>query len=171
MENILNLKDRNQAFLKFLLFFVATLILVVTAIYFDFRLPVRENRALQEEVNLQRQLDANQEKFAGKMQEAIVLLDSLDKPGINADQINSQLGGKLSELAILQEKDNTQNGKIDKAIIDKLSELQQRKKQLKELGEKAAKLNDIQTDLTNTRAQLSQANVDLDACRRSSGYK
>ena len=47
----LNAKERNRAFLKFLLFFVFTLVLVVTAIYFDFKLPLKENSYLQKQID------------------------------------------------------------------------------------------------------------------------
>ncbi len=169
MQQVLNKKDRNQTFLKFLFFFLLTTGLVVLAVYFDFRLPISENRVLQEEVSVRRQQDQDQEKFASKMQEAAALLDSLDKQGVNTDQLNSQLGGKLSELSVLQLKDNTSYGKIDKAIIDKFSELQQRKKDLKLLADKAGKAGDEEAQVANLQTQLAQAQAALDAFRRGAG--
>ncbi|HLA57996.1 MAG TPA: type VI secretion system TssO, partial [Puia sp.] len=78
MLKALNAKERNQAFLKFLLFFLLTLVLVVTAIYFDFKLPLKENNYLQKEIDQQRQIEHNQENFVNTMNEAVRLLDSLD---------------------------------------------------------------------------------------------
>src|SRR5258708_12009399 len=124
MQQVLNSKERNEAFLKFLVFFVVTLILVILAIYFNFRLPVRENRMLQDEIETQRQQDMNQMKFVAKMQEAVVLLDSLGKGGPNADQINLQLNGKLAEMPGQQQKDNNLFGNREKAIVEKFSDLQ-----------------------------------------------
>ncbi|MEO6963634.1 MAG: type VI secretion system TssO, partial [Puia sp.] len=110
MQQILNSQERNQAFVKFLVFFLLTVILVVTAVFFNYRLPVRENKMLQDEVDVQRQQEANQQKFVNRMQEAIVLLDSLDANNTNLEQINLQLNGKIAELAVLQQKDNTLYG-------------------------------------------------------------
>lgn len=166
MQQVLNSKERNEAFLKFLVFFVVTLILVILAIYFNFRLPIRENRMLQDEIETQRQQDANQTKFVAKMQEAIVLLDSLGKGGPNTEQVNLQLNGKLAELSGLQLKDNNLYGKMDKAIVEKFSDLQLWKRNLLNLQEKADKMSSLETELNTTKSQLIQAQSDLDAYRR-----
>ena len=166
MQQVLNSKERNEAFLKFLVFFLVTLILVVLAIYFNFRLPVRENKMLQDEIETQRQQDMNQTKFVARMQEAVVLLDSLGKGGPNVDQINLQLNGKLAEIAGLQPKDNNLYGKMDKAIVEKFSELQSAKRALSALQEKADKISAMEAELNTTKSQLIQANADLDAYRR-----
>jgi hypothetical protein len=172
MQQVLNSKERNEAFLKFLVFFVVTLILVILAIYFNFRLPVRENKMLQDEIETQRQQDMNQTKFVAKMQEAVVLLDSLRKGGPNADQVNLQLNGKLAEMAGLQQKDNNLYGKMDKAIVEKFSDLQLSERNLLNLAEQQGKMNAMETELNNTKSQLVQAQADLDAYRRqASGYK
>jgi Type VI secretion system, TssO len=166
MSQVLNAKDRNQAFLKFLLFFLATIILAIFAVYFDFRLPVRENKMLQDEINEQRQIDLNQEKFVSTMQEASVLIDSMDKAGPNLAQINLQLNQKLIDLNGLQLKDNSLSGKMDAAIVDKFLSLQQAKTKLQSLSEKENKISSMEADLNETKAQLQQAQIDLDAYRR-----
>jgi len=165
MQQILNSQDRNQAFLKFLLFFLVTLVLAILAVYFNYRLPVRENSMLQDEVNLQRQMDEGQSKFSAKMQEAIVLLDSLDKPGINYDQVSSQLDGKLTDLSVLQLKDNTAYSRIDAAVVNQLFALEEKKKDLRKAQEKVAEAVQDESDLASLRTQLAQANADLDAYR------
>jgi hypothetical protein len=161
MQQVLNANDRNQAFLKFLVFFVVTVVLVVVAIYFDFRLPVRENKVLLDEVNLQRQQDVDQAKFAGKMQECMVLLDSMDKGGVNAQQIELQLNGKLTDLNVLQLKDNTAYGIIDKAVIERLSELQQRKKEEAVLREKANRTDNAESQVNQLQEQIATLNQTL----------
>lgn len=166
MQQVLNSKERNEAFLKFLLFFVVTLLLVILAIYFNFRLPVRENKMLQDEIETQRQQDMNQTKFVAKMQEAVILLDSLGKGGPGTEQINLQLNGKLAELSGLQLKDNNIYGKMDKAIVEKFSELQSLKRRLQTLQEKEDQISRMEAELNTTKNQLIQAQSDLDAYRR-----
>jgi hypothetical protein len=161
MQTILNSKDRNQAFFKFLVLFLVTVVLVVLAIYFDYRLPVRENKVLQEEVSLQRQQDVDQQKFAVKMQEALVLMDSVDKPGINVEQIEIQFNGKLNDLSVLQLKDNTAYGIVDKAVIYRLSELWQAKKNQASLSEKAQHAEEAQNQVTQLQAQIASLNQTL----------
>ena len=166
MQQILNSQERNQAFIKFLVFFLLTVILVITAVFFNYRLPVRENKMLQDEVDVQRQQDANQQKFVNRMQEAIVLLDSLEVSNTNLEQINLQLNGKIGELAILQQKDNTLYGKMNKVIVDRLQELQQKQRQLESLSDKAGKLASLQTELDKCKTDLAIANAALDGFRK-----
>ncbi len=168
MQQILNSQERNQAFVKFLVFFLLTVILVVTAVFFNYRLPVRENKMLQDEVDVQRQQEANQQKFVNRMQEAIVLLDSLDANNTNLEQINLQLNGKIAELAVLQQKDNTLYGKLNKVIVDRFQELQQKQRQLESLSDKAGKLASLQSELEKCKSDLAVANAALDGFRKGS---
>jgi hypothetical protein len=166
MLQVLNAKERNQAFLKFFLFFVVTLFLVIIAIYFDFRLPVRENKMLQEEIDQQRQADFNQGKFVTTMQEAAVLIDSLDKAGPNIAQINLQLNQKLIDLNALQQKDNSLYGKMDRTIVDKFVNLMDAKTKLQSLAESQNKISRMEADLNETKTLLQTCQQDLDAYRR-----
>jgi hypothetical protein len=170
MQQVLNSQERNQAFLKFLLFFLITVVLVIAAIFFNFRLPVRENKMLQSEVDVQRTQDVNQQKFVGSMQDAVLLLDSLDKKGVNFEQINLQLNSKMQELAVLQQKDNTIYGKMDKMIIDKLTELQQAKRSLQDANANLNKMSSAQTDLEKCQQDNLQLHSQLDAFRKASGF-
>lgn len=157
----MNSNDRNQAFLKFLALFLVTVTVVVLAVYFDYRLPVRENKVLQEEVSLQRQQDADQQKFVAKMQEAQALLDSLDKPGVNAEQIGIQFSGKINDLSVLQSKDNTVYGVMNKTIIYRLSDLWQAKKNQSILAEKAQHADEAQNQVNQLQQQIATLNQTL----------
>jgi hypothetical protein len=161
MQQILNSKDRTQAFLKFLLLFVVTVVLVVVAVYFDYRLPVRENKVLLDEVTLQRQQDVDQAKFAAQMQEVTALLDSMDKPGANMGQLEQQLNGKLNDLNVLRLKENTAYGEIDNAVVDRLIELQERKKQEAVLKEKANRTDAAEAQVNNLTVQIETLNQTL----------
>ena len=169
MQQILNSQERTQAFIKFLVFFLITVALVILAVFFNYHLPSRENKMLQDEVDIQRQQETNQQRFVNKMQEAIILLDSLDVSNTNLEQINLQLNGKIGELAVLQQKDNTLYGKIDKVIVDRLQELQQKQRQLESLSDKAGKLVSLQTELDKCKSDLAVANAALDGYRKASG--
>jgi hypothetical protein len=167
MQQVLNSKERNEAFLKFLLFFLVTVILIVLAVFFNYRLPRSENKVLQEEVNIQRQQETVQAKFVTKMTEAIALLDSMDKGTTNVEQINSQLTGKLTEMELLRQKDDPSSyGRMHNAILNKLFDLQQSKASVRDLRKKADLYNSSQEELNTVKSQLAAANNELDAIRR-----
>jgi hypothetical protein len=170
MQQVLNSQERNQAFLKFLLFFLITVVLIITAVFFNFRLPVRENKMLQAEVDIQRTQDVNQQKFVSAAQEMVTLLDSLDKKGTNFEQVNLSINSKLQELAILQQKDNTIYGKMDKIMIDKLAELQQSKRSLQDANNSINKMSTAQTELDKCTQDNLQLHAQLDALRKPGGF-
>jgi hypothetical protein len=171
MQQVLNSQERNQAFLKFLLFFLLTIVLVILAIFFNYRLPLRENKMLQSEVDVQRTQDVNQQKFVSLMQEAIVLLDSLDKKGTNTDQVNLLVNSKMQELAVVQQKDNTIYGKMDKMITDKLYDLQQAKKNLQDATNNLGKLSNAQSELDKCQQDNNTLHGQLDALRKANGIQ
>jgi hypothetical protein len=171
MQQVLNGQERNQAFLKFLLFFLVTVVLIITAIFFNYRLPIRENKMLQSEVDIQRTEDVNQQKFIGLMQDAIKLLDSMDKKGTNVGQIDLQVNSKLQELAALQQKDNSIYGQMDKMIIDKLGNLQQDKKLLQDARDNTNKLSAAQSDLEKCQSENIQLHGQLDGFRKANGIQ
>ena len=158
MQQVLNSKERSEAFFKFLAFFLITVACVVLAVFFNYYLPSSENRVLEEQVDIQRQQDATETKFVAKMTEAVTLLDSLDKnvsPAVQ-DQINNQLNGKLTELEELRQKDDpSAYGRMNNVILDKLSQLQYAKKQNSELSKAAAQAASVQQDLVSCRSQLA----------------
>ena len=108
MQQVLNNQERNQAFLKFLLFFLITIVLVIAAVYFNVRLPVVENKELQKQMTVYNQQDMSQEVFVKNMDEAVVYLDSLDKDPKNQEQIVMQLGAKIENLNKKKQKGKTE---------------------------------------------------------------
>jgi len=159
MQKILNNEERNQAFLKFLLFFLITIVLVVSAIFFNYRLPSKENKLLSDEVDIQRQQETNQIKFVGRLDDVNQLLDSLRKYPANFDVLSAQIAGHLAELTDLQLKDNTPYGKLDKAIVGNVSELLDVRKELYPLLQANAKVSELQKELDQCKASLPSPNA------------
>jgi len=170
MQKILNSKERNEAFLKFLLFFCITVALVIVAVYFNFRLPLKENSRLRERITLQTQEEMKQGKFVENMDKAMVYLDSLDKDKKNIESIDLMLNGKINDLAKLQEDGYSPYARMNKVIIEKMIELKEQKKQYIRLYEKTKDLPDIESKLRNAEAQLSQKQQELDQLRRGAGF-
>ncbi|HMI59705.1 MAG TPA: type VI secretion system TssO [Puia sp.] len=172
MQQVLNRIQRRESFLKFLLFFVLTVVLVMLAVYFNYRLPTSENKVLREQAEVQRQQETTQNRFVTKLNEAVFLLDSLDRnvAGANLEQINIQLTGKLTELELLRQKgDPSAYGRLNNTVLDKLSQLQYAKSQVRELQKRADQYNASQQELNTVKAQLAAANNELDAIRRGGG--
>lgn len=170
IQKILNSQERTQAFLKFLLFFFITITLVVIAVFFNFRLPLKDNKSLRDRIAIQRQEEMSQEKFAENMDKALLYLDSLDRDKKNTESIDILLKGKIADLSILQQKTYTPYGRMNKIIVEKLIELKNQKLQLFKLTDKASAMTEIEQKLQYAETQLAEKQKEIDAMRKSAGF-
>src|SRR4051794_24844583 len=106
MEYIVNNKLRTEAYLKFLLFFVITVFIVITAVYFDVRIPSKENDLLREKIRTYDNQVFNQQQFINAAQTAKSLIDSMNKIG----QYNALLDREIAkQLEIMRAPENQNN--------------------------------------------------------------
>lgn len=168
MQQILNSQDRNQAFLKFLLFFIITVILVITAIYFNYRVPVKDNKYLQNELEVQRMQDANQAKFVAKMEEAVDLLDSLDKPGTNIDLTAGLINSIITDMnKMTPAGSKTIYSRMDKAIWSQFDELRRTKVELLKGKGNADQITKLESNLRNCNSDNAQLQRDYNDLKKS----
>mgnify|MGYP003672431991 FL=1 len=62
-----NTKDRRNSFLKFLLLFLLTTGTIITAIFFNFKVPAKENALLKEQSKMVKKEMDFQSKFSKEM--------------------------------------------------------------------------------------------------------
>ena len=156
MQQVLNSQQRTQSFLKFLLFFLITVSIIVFAIFFDFRMPSVENKKLKEEVYVSRQTNNSQEIFANKAMLLATLLDSANRhPEVKA-QLSPQISHRLSELnglVILEETGISPIARANKTTLEsliKVNELQDRVDKIRADYDQKIKL--LQTQLAACQA-------------------
>lgn len=158
----INDKERQKAFLKFLLFFLATNIIIVFAIYFDFKVPVKENELLKSQVELSKFESDYQLRFFENMQSINAMLDSLDIPGQNLSYQNSLISAKLVELKkSIPTKDSTYRYDMYSSIVNLLVEYQDLKSEILELSDSKTTIEEYKTALDRCRADLRQTERDL----------
>ena len=162
MPHVINSNERNQAFIKFMIFFLITTILVVSAVYVDFRgLPRERQRLLEREFANHRSEIQVQRQFVMVMERAKTLLDSLENSGKDRPKVEALLTGKLNDMQSIKLVDTSLNGKLNNAIFDSFIELQQLKR---ELGE----LRTLPSTVAELNAQLKDALRSLDDFRSRS---
>jgi hypothetical protein len=161
MLTILNAKDRNLAFTKFLISFVLTVALVVIAVYFNFSVPEKENELFKEEIARFENNELHQEKFLKKMEESVKLLDGYNGPA-NATRLSIQIDEKIRELTELKKPDSSVYAKLNTAMIEKLIDLKEAKSAVIEKEKLILELNravaDVKSELDNCR-QNTQLNT------------
>lgn len=167
MQTVLNSRERNRAFLKFLVFFIVSAWLIAGAIYFDTRMPTKENEVLREQVSRYRAQSIAQEKFVNSMDEAKIMIDSLKQPGVNNPYLNQQIAAKLRELADLQYKDSSMYSRMNKNVLDLYLRYQDATNKITSMGDLPRQLEDYKTKYDQAQRDLDQARRDIDLLRRA----
>ncbi|WP_310557566.1 type VI secretion system TssO [Flavobacterium sp.] len=96
--DILNKKERNSAFIMFLLMFVVTTGVLIFALFFDFRLPLKENEVLKSENEKIVKNFNYQKEFSEKYQHICKLIDSLDKTPEQFPYLEQTISSELVDL-------------------------------------------------------------------------
>src|SRR5690606_16606429 len=101
-----NNAERKKAFSRFLVFYIITTIVIVAAVYFGVQVPFQQNRKLQEQLAYaERERDFGR-LFFNQLHEAKSLIDSVNKPGVQAELLDGQIDSKLQQLTVMVDKDS-----------------------------------------------------------------
>jgi GTP1/Obg family GTP-binding protein len=165
-----NVKERKSSFIKFLLLFLLTTTTIMVAVFFNFRVPQKENSLLKERAkNMEREMKF-QAEFAEEIHGTKAMIDSLDIPGQNVSFMNTLIGQKLGDLqSNIPSKDSTYRYKMYSSIINTLVDLQAAKKELHDLSDAKSLIEEYRAALDKARSDLEQSKRDLDVVRLSQG--
>jgi Type VI secretion system, TssO len=156
MQQVLNTTERSQTFWKFLLFFIITIAVILLAVYFDFKMPIVENKKLKAEIADQREVNAEQEKFAVRVERVSSLLDSMEKNPADAEVISTKVDAAITDLnslAFFQETGISSSARIYNKVVDKLSKVKELLKKINGLNQQNSKLKE---DLQRYKDELDR---------------
>ena len=115
--DILNKKERLNAFLLFLLMFFITTGVLITAIYFNFKLPLKENEVLKTENDKMNAQFTFNKVFTEKMEGISKLVDSLDNAPDSFQFIEQSINYELVDLKEKIPNDSVVNPKLYENMI------------------------------------------------------
>ncbi|NVJ89048.1 MAG: hypothetical protein HWD82_06370 [Flavobacteriaceae bacterium] len=158
----INNKERQKAYFKFLFLFLATNIIIVCAIYYDFKIPKKENELFKSKIELSKFETDFQRRFFNNMKSINVMLDSLDIPGQNLSYQNSLISAKLVELKkSIPTKDSTFKYDMYSNIINLFVELQTLKSEVVAMSDSKRAIEEYKAALDRCRTDLKQTERDL----------
>lgn len=164
-----NTKERNIAFLKFVLLFTLTCAVVVLAVFFGTRLPVKENEYLRDRLrSMEQQLEAERQ-FAGKMEGVKYLLDSMDMPNVNPDYMQQLISSELATVqSAIPMSDSTYRQKMYSNVLQTYLELKTAKHSLIKMKDVEKSISEYSKLVDQYSEELKQTQRDLDICRQLS---
>jgi biopolymer transport protein ExbD len=144
----LNKSERNRGMIRFLIVFVAGILIVLIPFYFLVRLPEKEQQVNSEQLNsLQGQLDF-QKSFTAKMDSVMKMMERYDLADVDMDKLNADIGLVLSEMGNSIKTGADDSGHYQK-VVNVLVEL------------KKAKSGSLKSS-----ADLDKARKDLEECQK-----
>ena len=157
-----NSKERRNSFLKFLLLFLVTMFSVIFAIYFNYKVPSKENELLREQAKVIEEDLEFQNTFYNEMEHVKGLIDSLDVLGQNNSYQNSLISAKLVEIKkSIPTEDESYRYDMYSSIVKLHAELQESKDELKSLKEAKSRIDEYKAALDKCKADLKQTERDL----------
>lgn len=158
-----NSKERYSSFLKFLLLFLITTATAVGAIYFNFRIPSKDNDLLRTRAKT---IDAEikfQNDFYNETELLKALIDSL-VVGQDLFFINGQIGTKLAELKeSVPTEESTYLYNMHMSIIDMIADLQTAKNRLLELNEAESDIEFLKSEFEDCKDVVNSLRRELRA--------
>ncbi len=163
---VLNKRERARAFSFFILFFLITVIVLVTAVFFNAYFPFKENSLLKTENAKMKKEMETQDKFSFQLEKVKSAVDSIGVPGQN-DFFNEKLG--LSILADMYKqlpKDTLKNKVMYNNTIMTFKDLIDAKKEIKHLSGNQATMDSLSKINIALKAEYDKMKTDLEVCRQ-----
>lgn len=161
-----NIKERRNSFLKFLLLFLITSATIVTAIFFTFKVPLKENNSLKSQaIRINKEL-VFQNSFSKSMDKVKGMIDSLDVPGQNVEYLNQLIGNNLADMQkSIPRKDSTYKYDMYSNIVNLFLDIQDMKGDLRELKDAENTIEEYKEALEKTKQEFKQLERDLRIAR------
>lgn len=164
--DVLNKKERISAFLLFLLMLTITLGVLITAIFFNYKIPWKEN----EVIKLENEKIINefnfQKAFSNKIDKISKLVDSLDNAEEGFIFLEQTINYELVDLKESIPQESFDDGRLYENIILNINELVKTKKNLLQLNDSENKLKEQKEQLDLYAAEVEKLERDLDLCNR-----
>jgi len=159
-----NQAERRKAFLNFLAFFIITVTVILTSVFFSFRVPLKENEQLRADANRMENERLILAAFEAKMQETVNMIDTINESGNDVPIIDNRISRNINDMAAML-SDSISVKKFYESIIANLTNQQMTKKQLRDAyakdddsGKLKEKINDLENELTRCQTANTQLN-------------
>ncbi len=161
----LNAAERKKAFVRFLIFFISTTLLIVLAIFFGVQVPFKQNEELRKQISVNEREKGFTETFAAKMDETKHLLDSVNRAEVQAELVDGKISENLKKMNAMIDNDSIGAKKLYQDVVQNFADLQFAKKQLRDASGKDANLSENLKQIEALKSDLNQARSEANALR------
>lgn len=141
---VLNKKERNQYFLRFVVTFLALLLLILTAVYFGYQVPIKENAHLKDKMMLQEQELLFKSDFTQLNNDVALLLDTMQVAGVNVELLEGRITAKIQQMDGLIQQYTGVDKPLYMNVVKGLSQQKQDKNTIRMGGSKEQEMADYE---------------------------
>lgn len=160
--DILNKKERFSAFALFLLMFVITTGVLIFALFYNYRLPIKENEVLR----LENEKNSKKIKFEKIFTDKIIYVEKLvDSIDITPDKFTFLEQDIKNELTKLNNKaDSLEDPRMYKKVVLSFLRLVEAKGKLTKVNDVSGTVEKLQQEVIQLRTQNQGLSTDLKIC-------
>ena len=162
----LNAEARRKAFITFLLFFTGTAALLIIAIFFGVQVPFKQNEKLREQLAVAQKTKTFSEGFESRMDEMKRLMDSVNRPGVQAELVDGAITQKLTMMNT-SISDSAATPKLYHDIVNAYADLQAAKKSVRDASSKDDVVKNSQAQIEDLKQQVMSLNQQLMTAKMS----
>ena len=155
--DILNKKERFNAFMLFLLMFFITMIVLISAIFFNYKLPIKENEVLKHENDKMNMQFSFNKEFSSTIEDINKLVDSLDAAPESFQFIEQSINYELVQLKEKIPNDSIVDPKLYQNVILTYKTYVNTKKKLLQINDSKKEIDKMDKELK----ELADENKDL----------
>jgi regulator of replication initiation timing len=161
----INTTERKKAFGGFLIFYLITTALIITAVCFGVQVPFKQNEKLKDQIGTFEKQKAFSESFSTEIADLKRQLDSVNRAGVQAELVDGKISEKLKRLNGMVDNDSTVDKKLYQDQVQAYVDLQFAKKQLRDASGKDANLSQYLQQIEMLKSDLNQARSESNALR------
>lgn len=165
---ILNKKERVSAFLLFMLMFIVTTGVLFFAIFFNYRLPIKENEVLRAENEKIVEAFNFQKTFSDRTERIGVLIDSLDKSPESFPFIEQKINYELVDLNEAIPTDSDRTLRLYDNVIINMKNLVNAKKLLLQVNDSKKQIDMLNEQIKAYEDENKELLRDLEMARQLS---
>ena len=158
MEQVLNASQRNEAFVKFTVFFVLTIAVIIAAVYFNFRVPAEDNRQLRDKLSNH---ENQQEKFLMAMETSKKLIDSMGKSQQYSALLDKEIANHLIVVKNLADQSNGIYGTMNKEVFSLFYDYSELNKKLLQSKSVIQQVENLRKELNTSETKRREAEGNL----------
>lgn len=133
-----NSPERNKAFLRFVIFYGVTTVLIITAIFFGLQVPFKQNKQLQSQLDqIYKERDFDRE-FFNVMRETKKLLDTIDRAGTGTDLVEGRITQNIQKMDAMLSQDSISKKRIYGLMVQTFTDATNDKKTIRAASNKDA---------------------------------